>query len=150
MNPGLILFSENSGKTPPRPASSAGPAPASDQGRRRILVVDDQRLIADTLAEILNEAGFAAAAAYDAWEALEIASRFQPDWLLSDVLMPHMNGVALAIEIRKRHPSTAILLLSGQAGIGEILQEAHAQGYHFELLAKPIHPRELLDRLKQP
>lgn len=117
--------------------------------RRRVLVVDDQRLIADTLAEILNNVGFEALAAYDGREALEKASRFHPDWILADVLMPRMNGVELAIAIRKNHPGAAILLLSGQAGISDILESGRRQGYQFELIAKPIHPLKLIERMSE-
>lgn len=124
--------------------------PAEPQaGRSKILVVDDQKLIADTLAEILVNAGFDAVAAYDGWQALEVASRFHPDWLLSDVLMPRMNGVELAIAIRQKHPAATILLFSGQAGISEILQEGQQKGYAFELIPKPIHPLRLIERLKE-
>lgn len=61
--------------------------------------------------EILQNAGFDAIAAYDRLEALGKASRFHPDWILADVLMPRMNGVELAIAIRKNHLNAAILLL---------------------------------------
>jgi len=107
--------------------------------RRRVLVVDDQKLIADTLAEILGNEGFEAIAAYDGWEALEKVGRFQPDWLLSDVLMPRMTGVELAIAIRRNHPKIEILLFSGQAGISDILEDGQRRGYEFELMAKPVH-----------
>jgi len=133
----------------------AGPTQATRQpGRQKghqpkVLVVDDQRLIADTLAEILENAGFDAVAAYDGFEALEKAARFHPDWILSDVLMPRMNGVELAIAFRKNYPNAAILLLSGQAGISGILEDGRRQGYQFELIAKPIHPLKLIDRIKE-
>lgn len=117
--------------------------------RPRVLIVDDHRLIADTLVEILRDAGFETLAAYDGWEALDAASRFQPDWLLSDVLMPRMNGVELAITIRQTYPKTTILLFSGQAGVSEILTEGRSRGYEFELIAKPVHPLALIDRLKE-
>jgi CheY-like chemotaxis protein len=115
----------------------------------KILVVDDERRIADTLSEILELAGFHVMVAYDGWEALEQAARFHPDYLLSDVLMPRMNGVELAIAIRKMYPGTRILLFSGQAGISNILLEGHRQGFEFELVAKPIHPAKLIELLKE-
>ena len=138
----------------PVQASAQFPWDASDpqsqkEAPAKVLVVDDQRLIADTLAEILSNAGFDAVAAYDGFDALDKASRFLPHWVLTDVLMPRMNGVELAITIRKNFPSSSILLFSGQAGISEILQEGHRQGYQFELIAKPIHPLKLIERLKQ-
>jgi len=120
-----------------------------DQIRAKVLIVDDQRLIADTLAEILGNAGFDAVAAYDGFDALDKASRFQPRWVVTDVLMPRMNGVELAIALQKNFPKSSILLFSGQAGISEILLEGHRQGYQFELLAKPIHPLKLIERLKE-
>lgn len=115
----------------------------------RVLVVDDQKLIADSLTEILRNEGFDAAAAYDGWEALDLAQRFRPNLLLSDILMPRMNGVALAITIRQNYPDIKILLFSGQAGISEILEDGQRRGYQFELLAKPIHPLRLVERLKE-
>jgi CheY-like chemotaxis protein len=116
--------------------------------RRKILIVDDRRLIADTLFEILENAGFDVAVAYDGWEAIEKAATFRPDQLPSDVFMPSMNGVELAIALRKTYPSTRILLFSAQAGVSEILQDAERQGFHFELLAKPLHPSALIERLR--
>jgi CheY-like chemotaxis protein len=120
-----------------------------EKSRAKVMVVDDQHLIADTLAEILGNAGFDAIAAYDGFDALDKASRFHPNWVLTDVLMPRMNGVELAIAVRKNHPKSAILLFSGQAGISEILHEGYRQGFEFELIAKPIHPLKLIERLKQ-
>jgi len=117
--------------------------------RPRVLVVDDERVIADTVAEILEGAGFQAATAYDGWSALQVAGVLQPDYLLSDVLMPRMNGVDLAMAIRKMYPAARILLFSGQAGITEILRAAQNQGFQFELIAKPIHPLSLIARLKE-
>jgi CheY-like chemotaxis protein len=117
--------------------------------RPRVLVVDDERLIADTMAEILEGAGFQAATAYDGWSALQVAGILQPDYLLSDILMPRMNGVDLAIAIRKMYPAARILLFSGQAGITEILRSAQDQGFQFDLIAKPVHPLSLIARLKE-
>jgi CheY-like chemotaxis protein len=111
-------------------------------------VVDDEKMIADTMSEILTGAGFQVAVAYDGWTALEAASRFPPDYMLSDVLMPRMNGVELAIAIRKIFPLAKIFLFSGQAGISEILLNGQRQGFQFELIAKPIHPLKLIERLK--
>lgn len=117
--------------------------------RKRVLVVDDQKLIADSLAEILGIAGFEAMAAYDGREGLEVMAHFHPQWVVSDVVMPRMNGVELAIAIRTQYPMAEILLFSGQAGISEILQGAQQRGYEFELIAKPVHPNKLIERLSE-
>jgi DNA-binding response OmpR family regulator len=110
--------------------------------------VDDERVIADTTTEILKRSGFDAVCAYDGASALELAIRTNPDFVLTDVVMPSMNGVQLAIAIRKALPATEILLLSGQAGISEIVERGRKEGYSFELIAKPVHPERLLERLK--
>ena len=115
----------------------------------RVLIVDDERLIADTCAEILEGAGFHTGTAYDGWTALNLAAAFHPDYLLTDVLMPRMNGVELAICISQLLPATRILLFSGQAGISDILSHGREQGYDFELIAKPLHPTKLIEHLRK-
>ena len=115
-----------------------------------ILVVDDEETLANTTIEILNMAQFCAFGAYDGQTALELAAKLNPDILLTDVLMPGMNGVELAIAISQLLPKTQILLISGQAGTIDLLEKARLEGYRFELIAKPIHPERLLQRLHQP
>ena len=137
-------FSLHEGMLPSDEAGSKQP----QRSLPKILIVDDEKRIADTLSEILEMSGYHVATAYDGWGALEVAARFHPDFLLSDVLMPQMNGVDLAIAMRKMYPDTKILLFSGQAGISEILLAGHRQGFEFELIAKPIHPLKLIERLK--
>lgn len=117
--------------------------------RPRILVVDDETRIADSLCEILDASGFEAKAAYDGWSALEAAGGFHPDYLLSDVLMPRMNGVELAMALRSTCPGAKVLLFSGQAGISDILETGKRRGLQFELVGKPIHPLNLVERLRQ-
>jgi CheY-like chemotaxis protein len=114
-----------------------------------ILVVDDEQMIADTTAEILNKFGFRAVHAYDAQTGLKVAAELKPDYLLADVLMPVMNGVEFAIAITKISPQTKILLFSGQVGISDIFQQGEQKGYVFDLVAKPIHPEKLIERLKK-
>jgi CheY-like chemotaxis protein len=115
----------------------------------RILVVDDEPLIADTIVQILNRSGFVAEAAYGGREAIDTARRINPELILSDVLMPHVDGVEAAITIQKFLPETRIVLFSGQAATVEILARARTRGYHFELLAKPLHPTQLIKHLRQ-
>jgi CheY-like chemotaxis protein len=113
-----------------------------------VLVVDDERLLADTTAAVLRRAGFDTRTVYDGFSALEMIPSFHPDYLLTDIMMPGMNGVQLAIAIARMHPLTKIMLFSGQAGITDILEESQAKGYEFPLLAKPVHPVKLVEGLK--
>jgi DNA-binding response OmpR family regulator len=112
-----------------------------------VLVVDDDRLVADTLTLIFNRAGFCALTAYDAREALDIASAVHPDILVSDVDMPRMTGVELAMALLERIPECRILLFSGHATLAD-LAGARAAGHDFPLLTKPVHPAEMLRNVK--
>ena len=114
----------------------------------KVLVADDERVIADTLAMILNQSGFHAKVAYTGEKALEMAEDFKPEMLISDVIMGGLNGIDAAIKIRAILPGIKILLFSGQAATADLLEKARAQGYEFEILAKPVHPQDLLAKLR--
>ena len=118
------------------------------KARPKVLVVDDERVIADTLAMILNQSGFEARAIYSGEGALELAASFVPDMLISDVIMADLNGIDAAIRIKELLPGIKVLLFSGQAATADLLEKARAQGYEFEILAKPVHPQDLLSRLR--
>jgi CheY-like chemotaxis protein len=62
-------------------------------------------------------------------------------------MMPRLNGVETVLKIREICPGTRVLLLSGNAATADLLSQARSEGHNFELLAKPIHPNELLRRL---
>jgi CheY-like chemotaxis protein len=114
---------------------------------RRVFVVDDEKCIADTLAAILQNRGYDTTAFYNAESALANCELLSPELVISDVVMPGMSGVEMAILIRQRHPDCKILLFSGHAGTADILDGARKKGYDFELLAKPVHPKDLLAKL---
>lgn len=143
-----LLLSSDSFKSFLPPSVLAGDPAALNTAARRILVVDDEILIADTIVQILNRNGFVAEAAYGGAEAIECARLTQPDLVLSDVLMPQVDGVEAAIQISQLCPDTRIVLFSGQAATLEILSRARDRGYDFELLAKPMHPTQLIKHLR--
>jgi CheY-like chemotaxis protein len=116
--------------------------------RPKVLVVDDEQVIADTLAKILDINGYDASAVYSGLSAVESARALQPDLIISDVIMQDMDGIEAAIKIRAFLPSCKILLFSGQAATADLLENARSQGHDFEILAKPVHPSELLAKLK--
>ena len=118
------------------------------QGLRRVLILDDEQVIANTLALILNRSGFEARAVYTAESAIEIARELSPNVLISDVIMQGTTGIDAAIRICEIVPDCHVILFSGQAATADLLERAEANGHRFELLVKPVHPRALLDRLK--
>jgi CheY-like chemotaxis protein len=115
--------------------------------KRRVIVVDDERLIANTLATILNNAGYDARAVYSGEQLVELLETFQPEVLIADVVMPGMTGIQAAIATRNKLPKCNILLFSGQPITADLIDQARAQGHEFELVAKPVHPSELLAKL---
>jgi CheY-like chemotaxis protein len=143
-----ILFASDTATPPPFPPMEFDGASPREAVLPFVLVVDDESLIADTIVQILIRSGFRAQAVYSGHEAIEAARRLQPAILLSDVLMPSLDGVEAAIAIREFCPSTRIVLISGQAATVEILSRARTRGHHFELLPKPIHPVDLLKHLR--
>lgn len=115
----------------------------------RVLVVDDERVIADTLSIILNKNGFDASAVYSGSAAVSRAQEIKPELVISDVIMDDMNGIEAAIRIRELLPRCKILLFSGQAATADLLEKARKEGHEFEILAKPVHPQDLLAKLKR-
>jgi CheY-like chemotaxis protein len=126
---------------------------ASDESkgshRPVVLVVDDESVIADTLAEILSRSGYAGVAEYDGDSALETALLTPPEMLITDVVLPGMTGIELAISVRRIYPDCKIILFSGQASTADLLAHARADGHHFTLLNKPLHPQDLLARVSE-
>lgn len=120
----------------------------TENKKPKVLVVDDERVIADTLAIILNQNGFAATAVYSGMVAIEKARADRPELIISDVIMEDMNGIDAAINIRQFLPNCKILLFSGQAATADLLENARARGHQFEILAKPVHPQDLLAKLR--
>lgn len=143
----VICFPSSVLPWPPESTKSGSDGDRPSLRERQVLVVDDERLLCDTTAAILTRAGFKTVVAYDGFSALEMAAKFRPEFLLTDIMMPAMNGVELAIALSKISPEIKILLVSGQAGISDILEESRRQGFEFQLLAKPIHPLKLIESL---
>lgn len=112
--------------------------------RQVILIVDDEQIIADTLSVILSRNGYSVLTAYDGESALKLAQVTPPNLMLSDVVMPGMTGIELAIELKELVPDCEVLLFSGQASTVDLLTEARNAGHNFNVLSKPIHPSDLL------
>jgi CheY-like chemotaxis protein len=115
----------------------------------KVLVADDEIVIADTLATILRRNGFIALAVYSGEEALDCCLAYNPDLFLSDVVMGGMDGIRTAIRMRELFPDLRVLLFSGHASTADLLDEAKSRGYEFETLSKPVHPKDLLAKLHE-
>ncbi len=115
----------------------------------RVFVVDDEDVIASSLTMILRfQGGFHAKSFTNPLEALQAARVDAPDLLISDIVMPELSGIDLAIQMRKYCPDCRVLLFSGQAASAQLLESAKEMGYQFEILMKPVHPADLLAKIQ--
>jgi DNA-binding NtrC family response regulator len=113
-----------------------------------VFVVDDEPNLADTLSLILQRVGFTVRTFYDGLTALEHARQDSPDVVFSDVLMPGMDGVTLAVQLREHFPHCRVLLASGNAGLSSMFSEWQDKiGTEVEILAKPVHPEVIIRKL---
>jgi CheY-like chemotaxis protein len=110
----------------------------------RVLIADDNRLVADTIAMVLQGSGFESVVQYGGEEALDAARTAHFDILVTDVMMDPVNGVQTAIAFKQIHPEAKVVLVSGNERAAELLLDAVRIGYEFPVLAKPFHPHELL------
>lgn len=148
---GSIADRTHAGEDPMHPGflpESASTHSRGDTPKIKVLIADDEVLIANTLVVILNSSGFEACAVYSGEAAVQVLGAFQPDVLISDVIMTGMSGIDTAIAVRSLRPTCKILLFSGQAATTDLLQRARMLGHHFEILTKPVHPLDLLAKLR--
>lgn len=116
-------------------------------GSLKVLIADDERIIANTLALILTTSGYEARAVFSGEKAVELAREMSPDVLICDVILGGISGIDVAIDITQHQPGCKVILFSGQAATADLLERAEADGHRFEILAKPIHPKVLLEYL---
>lgn len=114
----------------------------------RVLIVDDNRIFADTLVSALRSNGVDAKAAYSGSEGIESALESHPDLIVMDVIMDGIDGVDAAIAICETAPVPRILLTSGHENARRWLAKGSARGHDFELVMKPIQLAWLLQRLR--
>ena len=111
----------------------------------RVLIVDDERIVADSLCIIFQKCGYSVRVAYGASDGIACAREFSPELLLTDISMPGMSGLIMASLIARELPACRVLMLTGdyraldEAGIvGRAIFSRHS------LLTKPIHPETLI------
>ena len=114
---------------------------------RRILIVEDEKVVADTLGQILAAHGYQIRITYSAEDAVAAVGGWTPELAILDVMLPRMNGIELALVLRQRLPGCHILLFSGQPSVEGLVRKAQNEGHQFEILAKPVHPTVMLDAI---
>jgi DNA-binding response OmpR family regulator len=113
--------------------------------KQRILVVDDDRLVADTLQLVYEANGYDSVATYSAAEGLRKARSFNPQLVLCDVTMPEESGLQFAEKLRRELPEVQLLMLSAySSNMAKVDAHSSRLGRHVKLLSKPCRPEELL------
>lgn len=109
----------------------------------RVLIVDDERVISDTLFKIFTRSGYDVRAVYSAEEAIAVlrTTHWTPQLTLVDVHLPGMSGINLAILLKAECPDCKLSLFSGQASTSDLLEAAARDGHVFDVMAKPVHQR---------
>jgi DNA-binding NtrC family response regulator len=118
--------------------------PAED-ANVRVLVVDDDMRVADSIVQILVTSGYTAVGAYSAEAAMKMAEKLDPQVVISDVVMGPVSGIELAIHIREHHPDCRVLLISGYSAPAGHNSGGVAKGAKLQFMAKPVDPVRILD-----
>jgi len=113
----------------------------------RVLVVDDDVRVADSLVQILNATGHQAVAAYSAEAAMKLAEKIHPEAVVTDVVMGPVSGIELTNHIRERYPDCRVLLFSGYASTRAFTEAFLTRGSSVQFLPKPVHPTKIIEFL---
>jgi len=130
----------------PPPAVEAGAETGHEGGSETILLVEDQPEVRRFVAAVLEECGYRVLTASSAEEALSECASQQVDLLLTDVVMPKMNGCELAAVVRSRQPQAQVLFMSGHS---EEMLAGHADLRGAAFLQKPFAPGALAEKVRQ-
>jgi FixJ family two-component response regulator len=110
-----------------------------------VYVVDDEIAIADSVSLVLRAAGFQVTTFYDGAEVLSHAPEFPPTVVVTDFMMPEVDGLVLAAWVEEHYPQCKIVMISGNA----TLMPAMDRGEHFTLLSKPVGALQLIEIIRE-
>jgi DNA-binding response OmpR family regulator len=122
---------------------------AQNRKEPRIFVVDDETFVSASLARILRLQGFDARAFDKPFGAMQAAVETPPDMLITDVMMPPISGIDLAIRMRELCPSCRVLLFSGRPATADLLAGARVSGHDFQILIKPVKPEDIIKKVRK-
>ena len=112
----------------------------------KALFVDDDKIVADTLAQIFKNEGYECRAVYSADHALKTINQWEPELAVVDAIIPGMSGIDLGIRLKERFPSIAVVIISSSHDANSLVKEGALKGRKFPFLSKDLTVRELLLR----
>lgn len=119
----------------------------TEEASIRVLVVDDNRIVADSLSLVIRGRGFDSRAAYSGESAVQLALAWEPHAAIVDAIMRPMDGVSLAVLLAKQLPACRVLLMSGNPDSGQLLKNSEKLGHNFPFLAKPFDLHSIFEFL---
>ncbi|MFH1057940.1 MAG: response regulator [Pseudomonadota bacterium] len=128
-----------------------GAAAKPAEGHPRVLVVEDEEGLKENLAELLGLEGFHVATAANGLLGLRAHLSFRPELVITDVVMPIMDGVEMVRQLRRRDPALKALFISGFFGTRSIREELmdEIQRFGYPMLPKPFRPSQLFSLVRQ-
>jgi DNA-binding NtrC family response regulator len=112
----------------------------------RILIVDDDEHVGETLELIFLARGYKTRMAHSAEDAIEMIAGWEPSLAVIDVMLPRMNGIQLREVLQSNYPNCQVILMSGHPGTADLLESTRRDGQPLvQILAKPLHPTHLLE-----
>lgn len=115
--------------------------------KKRILIVDDDQISRDGVAELLEDEGFTALVAADGAEALPLLVSYQLDLVLTDLHMPKLDGLGLLDHLRNRYPTIPVIIFTAEVAL-DAKRKAEALGAQ-DYINKPLNFDDLLMRVKR-
>jgi len=142
----IMYFPRNHANRVYEPVDKLSTNQVNYEGNETILVVDDDPTLINLMSEILNQQGYSVISAGSAKQALKIIDRESIDILISDVIMPEMDGYQLAEIVRKKHPNMKIQLISGFRDHQHISKANRS--LNKDLLQKPFRMKTIVHRIR--
>jgi len=116
----------------------------------KILVVDDEELVRDAVSMVLDRNGFDVSTAESAKKGLELCSEKRFDVILTDIVMPEMDGIAFILELNKREIATPVITFTGGARVGQTNLSTQAlQAGACQALRKPVDKNQILEAIRK-
>src|SRR5512147_637414 len=119
----------------------------TNAGKPRVLVVDDQEALRTLLSRLLDREGFDPVEAGDGEKAVELFKAESPLVVVSDIMMPKMDGLALLNEIKRIDRNATVILMTGQGNEDVLLKALRGGATNF--FKKPFNVRELIDEIRK-
>lgn len=119
-------------------------------GNETILLAEDETVVRTFIATMLQDQGYNIIEAANGKEAIQLATEYTPEnihLLLSDIMMPQMNGIDLANQFKTSHPKTKVLLTSGYPD--ELITQETLTNQNYEFIQKPFLPAKLTNKVRE-